>query len=145
MQNLIKMLIKHEGVRNTVYDDVGGIPHIGVGRNLRDVGLSDDEVAYLLENDVRRISEQAQNSFSWYGKLDPVRQEAVLNLIFNVGIGGIKKFVKAIKGMEDEDYVTAAEEFYDSRWATQVGQRSIEVCHMIQTGEYPNGFEPESE
>ena len=49
---LIDQLRIHEGVEKTVYNDSEGIPTIGVGRNLRDRGLSDDEIDYLLSNDI---------------------------------------------------------------------------------------------
>jgi hypothetical protein len=30
----------------------------------------------------------------------------------------------------------AADEFMDSRWASQVGDRAVEVTDLIRTGEY---------
>ena len=39
IQNLIDLLMKHEGVRNKPYEDTVGVLTIGVGRNLDDVGL----------------------------------------------------------------------------------------------------------
>jgi hypothetical protein len=29
-------------------------------------------------------------------------------------------------------------EFLDSLWASQVGQRALDIAHMIQYGEYPD-------
>jgi len=40
------------------------------------------------------------------------------------------------KGEEVRDYEDAADEFLDSLWATQVGQRAMEVTYMIRFGEY---------
>ena len=37
--------------------------------------------------------------------------------------------------MSIHNYDKAAEEFLDSKWATQVGRRAIEVTEMIRTGE----------
>ena len=144
MQNLIKMLRQHEGVRNTVYLDSLGIETIGVGRNLKEVGLSDDEIDYLLVNDVNRCKAEAKQ-FDWYEELDTVRREAILNLLFNLGRPRFMGFKKAIAALADHDYSLSADEFYDSRWRTQVGQRAEDICHMIRTGTYPDGFEQESE
>ena len=63
---VIKDLIHHEGKRNTVYSDTMGIPTIAVGRNLRDVGLSEDEIMYLLDNDIDRVENQLDTYFSWW-------------------------------------------------------------------------------
>ena len=144
MQNLIKMLRQHEGVRNTVYLDSLGIETIGVGRNLKEVGLSDDEIDYLLVNDVNRCKAEAKQ-FDWYEELDTVRREAILNLLFNLGRPRFMGFKKAIAALGDHNYSLGADEFYDSRWRTQVGQRAEDICHMIRTGTYPDGFEQESE
>ena len=45
-----EQLKQDEGVREKVYMDSVGIPTIGVGRNLKDVGLSPYEINVLLEN-----------------------------------------------------------------------------------------------
>jgi len=144
MNNLIKMLRQHEGVRNTVYLDSVGIETIGVGRNLKEVGLSDDEINYLLVNDINRCKEEAKR-LVWYLELDTVRREAILNLLFNLGMTRFLGFKKAVAAMEDHDYPTAADEFYDSKWRVQVGKRADDLCHMIRTGSYPDGFEQEPE
>jgi lysozyme len=51
------MLKRHEGVRSKVYLCSAGYETIGVGRNISEsgMGLSDDEVDYLLENDIERV------------------------------------------------------------------------------------------
>ena len=42
--NLTELLKKHEGIRSKPYKDTVGKITIGVGRNLDDVGLSNDEI-----------------------------------------------------------------------------------------------------
>lgn len=136
LTNLIDVLVRHEGLRNKPYEDTSGHLTIGVGRNLDTMGLSDDEIYYLLKNDIRRCETELDNSFRWYKDLDQVRQEAMINLCFNLGITRLRKFKLALRAMEAKDYEDASEEFLDSLWATQVGQRAVEVAEMIKTGEY---------
>ena len=50
MIDVTQMLIKHEGLRNFVYNDSIGIPTIGVGRNLKSRGITNAEAMYLLNN-----------------------------------------------------------------------------------------------
>ena len=56
MSKLSDQLRIHEGVRKHVYLCSAGYETIGVGRNIADsgLGLSDDEIDYLLENDIAR-------------------------------------------------------------------------------------------
>ena len=138
MQDLIEQLKRHEGVKTHAYKDHLGYVTVGVGRCLEDgigVGLSKDEIDYLLLNDIKRCSLELNTEFDWFSGLDAVRKDAMINLCFNVGLPRLKGFVKALAAMEAQDYEAAADEFFDSRWATQVGNRAVEVCAMIRTGE----------
>lgn len=138
MSKLSDQLRIHEGVRSHVYLCTAGYETIGVGRNIAEsgIGLSDDEIDYLLENDIKRCKQELV-SLSWFPDLDPVRQDAIVNLCFNLGLTRLMGFQNAMGAMAVGDYEKAADEFLDSRWAKQVGQRSLDVAHMIRAGEYP--------
>ena len=136
IQNLIDLLMKHEGVRNKPYEDTVGVLTIGVGRNLDDIGLSIDEIHYLLKNDIKRCRHELSGAFEWFLDLDPVRQDAMMDMCFNLGITRLRGFNNALSAMEYGDYDEAAIEFLDSNWADQVGQRAITITNMIRTGEY---------
>jgi lysozyme len=136
MSKLIELLKRHEGVKDTLYKCTADKWTIGVGRNLEDVGLSEDEIEYLLQNDIERTKNLIERYMPWYSDLDEVRQEALINFVFNVGIGTAMKFKNAMAALEAHDYDTAAVEMMDSNWAKQVGSRAVEVTEMIKTGEY---------
>ena len=136
MSKLIETLRRHEGVKNTLYKCTSDKWTIGVGRNLEDVGLSEEEIDFLLLNDIVRTKELMDDYIPWHSDLDEVRQEALINFVFNVGIGTTMKFKNAMAALEEHDYDTAATEMLDSNWAKQVGSRAIEITQMIKTGEY---------
>ena len=138
MSKLSDQLRIHEGVRKHVYLCSAGYETIGVGRNIADsgLGLSDDEIDYLLENDIKRCRQELE-AYSWFSDLDEVRQDALINMCFNLGLSRLANFKNALSSMAVGAYSDAAEHFLDSRWATQVGNRAQEVAHMIRTGEYP--------
>jgi len=48
----------------------------------------------------------------------------------------LRGFVKALEAMSRGQFDIAADEFMDSRWASQVGNRAVRVTEMIRTGEY---------
>ena len=139
MSKLSDQLRIHEGVRTHAYKCSANMITVGVGRNLDEnggIGLSDDEIDYLLENDIKRCKQELV-SLSWFADLDVVRQDAIVNLCFNLGLTRLMGFKNAMGAMAVGDYEKAADEFLDSRWANQVGQRALDVTHMIRTGEYP--------
>lgn len=139
MNRLQRLLIKHEGMRLKPYEDVLTEDiTIGVGRNLDSIGLSEDEVLYLLDNDISRCSRELLYHFRWYPELCRVRQEAMINLCFNLGMTRLRTFRNALQAMSEGQYDIAADEFLDSKWATQVGShRTDDIHHMIKTGTYP--------
>jgi len=138
-EQLREMLKRHEGVRNSVYVCSEGYETIGVGRNISasGLGLSDNEVDYLLDNDIKRVREELNDEYYWFGALNDVRQEAVIDISFNLGQTRLRGFKNALAAMESESFDEAADEFMNSRWAEQVKSRAPEVTEMIRTGEYP--------
>lgn len=136
MNRLQRLLIKHEGFKLEPYRDSLGNLTIGVGRNLDSVGLYREEVLYMLDNDIARCDRELRHNFKWYLGLSDVRQDAMINLCFNLGITRLLSFKKALAAMARDDFEEAADEFLDSRWATQVGDRATDVTNMIRTGRY---------
>ena len=145
MEKLIEMLKRHEGEvktngRHLAYKCPAGYWTIGMGRNIdpeNGIGLSDDEVQYLLENDIERVIKELSSQYPWFSLLDDVRKDAMINLGYNLGVGSrLRGFRRALAAMEIGDYNAASDEFLDSKWARQVGSRSVELTEMIRTGKY---------
>jgi len=137
MTNLVEMLKRHEGVERFAYEDSKGYITIGVGRCIDSrigIGLSDDEIEFLLENDIHRCVAELRKTFDWFDQLDRIRADAMVNLCFNLGLSRLLGFKKALAYMAEKNYSKAADEFYDSKWQKQVGYRAGEVCDMIRHG-----------
>lgn len=138
MSRLQDQLKRHEGVRTHAYACSENKITVGVGRNLDSdggIGLSAEEIEYLLSNDIARCERELM-FFPWFGDLDSVRKDAMINMCFNLGISRLLTFKNALTSMAEGNYEEAADHFLDSRWAVQVGNRAIEVTDMIRTGKY---------
>lgn len=127
------MLKKHEGVRSTFYLDTLGIPTIGVGRNLRDKGLSAAEVDYLLDNDVMEIEHALRQQFVWFAGLSVARQLALIDMAF-MGPKKLEQFPQMVAAFASGDYPEAARQMLASKWADQVGARAVELAAIVRTG-----------
>lgn len=130
-QRLVEQLKIHEGVKLKPYHCTADKLTIGVGRNLDDVGISEEEASYLLENDIKKCQEQCNAQFPWFAGLTPLRQEAIINLVFNMGISKFKQFKKTIAYIQDGRFDQAGAELLDSNYARQVGQRSTDVANQL--------------
>ena len=145
MQKLIEMLKRHEGVETHAYDDTGapvdclGKITLGVGRNIDPrggIGLSMDEIEYLLSNDILRCIKELSKEYTWFNDLDDVRKDAMIDISFNLGATRLRGFRRALAAMEKGNYKEASTEFLDSKWKRDVGGRALELSDMIATGEY---------
>ena len=86
MDKLLAMLKRHEGVETHAYECSEGKVTVGVGRNIDKeggIGLSDDEVDYLLQNDVERVIKELAAEYPWFNDLDDVRRDAMVDISFN--------------------------------------------------------------
>jgi len=130
-KRLSQQLIKHEGLRLKPYRCTADKLTIGVGRNLDDVGITEEEALYLLGADIQVVINQCTVAFAWFERLDELRKEAVINLVFNMGLTKFKQFKKTISYIEQGKFDLAGAELLDSNYARQVGQRSIDVANQL--------------
>ena len=135
--NLIDTLKRDEGSvikdgRHRVYQDSLGFQTVGYGR-LLSRGFSQDEVDHLLTNDIQEARTAAEK-YPWYEGLDPVRQDVVVAMIFNIGPSRFAGFHNMISAISKGDWVTASNEALDSKWAEQVGSRAKRYAEALLTG-----------
>ena len=121
-----EMLVRHEGLMCTLYDDSAEPPRktIGVGRNLSDNGISEDEAMYLLENDINRVIKNLDKHWAVWRSFPENAQMVCIDLVFNLGINGFMNFRRTRALMEMEMWLQASEELLDSRYAIQLPVRS---------------------
>lgn len=131
---LIADLKRDEGVRLHAYKCTAGKTTIGVGRNIDDVGITEEESDYLLDNDIHRVALELDRALPWWTDLNEPRQRALLNMTFNLGISGLLKFKNMIAALHEFRWDDAAEAALDSLWAKQVGARASRIANTFRTG-----------
>ena len=138
MSKLIEMIKEHEGVVPHAYQDSRGYWTIGVGRLIDEKlggGLSDGEIDYLLANDIKRCRAEAEQ-YPWFNKMNEPRQAVIVSMLFNLGKPRFDKFQNMQAALLVGDYTLASHEMLESRWASQVGRRAIEMSEMMESGEW---------
>ena len=63
---------------------------------------------------------------------DPIVESVLIEMAFQLGLPRLKKFIKFIEGLQEEDYNKAADEMIDSRWAKQTPARAYELSTLIR-------------
>ena len=136
LKRLKQRLIVDERLRLSPYLCSAGKLTIGVGRNLDDVGITEEEAMYLLENDIGKSIAELRRNYPWFDGLDTVRQEVLINMHFNLGQTRLAGFRKFLAALARRDYATAAVEMMDSAWSKQVGDRAERLEKAMKLGSW---------
>ena len=136
-----RQLLIDEGLRLKPYRCTAGKLTIGVGRNLDDRGITEPEALGLLDNDIRRVWSEVMSSLPWAIRAPEVVQDVLVNMGFNLGLGGLLGFKQTLAHLEAREYGKAADAMLDSRWAGQVGERAQRLARQIRALEPGAGAE----
>jgi lysozyme len=168
-----QQLVRHEGIRLVPYKDSVGKLTVLVGYNLDERGLrplcealgrtvtmaqamrgefTEADAMTVLRADIRTVETQIRTRFPLYDALNEPRKRALVDFVFNLGIGKASTFTLAIDALThavqsgpprvaQAFYHEAAWHAMDSLWARQVDDglagkygRADRVCGMLITG-----------
>lgn len=136
---LAEQLVRDEGEILHAYQDSEGWWTIGVGRLIdkrKGGGITHQESLYLLSNDIAKVELNLPQALPWTALLDDARRGVLLNMAFNLGIGGLLGFHHTLASIQAGDYVLARDHMLVSKWASQVGVRAQRLAKQIVTGEW---------
>ena len=133
---LWQQLIRHEGIRLKVYTDSVGVPTIGVGRNLKDKGITHAEAMVLLEHDIDECVRDCA-TFPWFEDLDAVRQRVIVEMRFQLGPTKLRRFTNTLAAVARGDYPATARGMLNSKWARQTPTRVKRLAEMMRSGDEP--------
>lgn len=135
---LTRQLKGDEGVRRFAYLDSLGFTTIGVGRLVDPrkpgSGLRDDEITYLLNNDVDDRIDALTRRLPWFQNLDDARRGVLLNMAFQLGTDGLMGFKNTLALIEARQYAQAADALMQSKWAAQTPARARRMADQMRTG-----------
>lgn len=138
-QHIAKQLKTDEGLRLHAYQDHLGWWTIGYGRLIderKGGGISEEEALHLLGNDIDHRLHDLTKALPWVRGLTEPRQGALLNMAFQMGLGGLLGFQQTLAATRDEQYAHAANLMRMSLWAKQTPKRARKMARQIETGEW---------
>lgn len=158
-ESLRKLLIRHEGWRNTPYKCARNFLTIGVGHNytvnplpkemeefLFDNGyLTNQMVEQLFQSDVLAATRDCKRLYKEFDSFSENRRNALIDFVFNVGYQTARSFIKTNKAINSGDWKLAAEGIRSSLYWKQLGgdtpgkddgkcERPEEIVNMILEG-----------
>jgi lysozyme len=154
----LDLITRHEGIRNRPYCDLCGGEirpmgrywicgcddkeqrvgklTIGIGHNLSARGLGPKAIDAQLKDDVNDVLLSLEK-FAWFNRLDEVRQAAIIDMAFTMGIDRLLGFDRMITMLKLGAWVEAAEQMIDSDWARKEAKdRAREDSQLIRVGQW---------
>ena len=122
-----------EGFRPYPYKDTLGHLTVGYGHNL-DSPMAERLASVILQWHLDECEFDCEN-FSWWKACDPVRQSVLLDMCFNMGLGGLLQFRMFLNAVIEQDWQAAHDEMLKSAWAVQVGQRAQTLAGIMLNGQ----------
>ena len=142
---LTRQLKGDEAIRPQVYLDSLGYSTIGIGRLVDSkkpgCGLRMNEMEFMLSNDIDDKTAELTKKLPWLYLLDKVRQGALLNMAFQMGVEGLLGFRTSLELVRKGEYKAAADNMLLSKWAQQTPNRAKRVAKQMETGvwQYADG------
>lgn len=148
-EELVTQLKRHEGSRrdprgnHVAYICPAGALTIGYGHNLSanpipGLGpgsiIDEQRAEDILRADIAEIEKQLRRNLPWFDRIDPVRQDVLLNMGFNLGLKGLLGFRNTLAAVACGEYRDAAERMLQSLWARQVKGRAAELAGQMLCG-----------
>ena len=134
---LTAQLTRDEGRERAAYQDHLGFWTIGVGRLIdkrKGGGLREDEIDYLLRNDINDRIDQLGRRIPWFLELDGARQGVLLNMSFQMGVDGLLAFKTTLARVRAGNFSGAASGMLNSLWATQTPERAQRLAKQMSEG-----------
>lgn len=153
-RSLFASVSAHEGFEAHPYKDTRNLWTFGKGHCLETNPLSGADWRYLLENghlaaaitqagadwlmqkELDDVEAQCARMFDFWPKLSAARQNALIEMTYQMGMPKLCGFHKMLAAIEAGDWQTAHDEALDSDWAKQTPARARELAELLRSGEF---------
>ena len=139
---LKQQLIEDEGCEYEIYLDHLGYKTCGIGHLCRatdpennlEVGdpVSVERVNELFAEDIEKVLEDCTILYDNFYELPEEAQLIIANMMFNLGRPRLTAFRKMKAAVDDHNWIEAAIQMEDSKWAKQVPNRANRLCDRMR-------------
>lgn len=137
-----QVIRKNEGYRGNLYEDTKGNTTVGIGFNVDDAAIRRFLPQDVVEGKRKLTEHEAQIIFTTrilpvakadaaafvgpdvFTSLDPARQQALVDMAYNMGGPRLNRFVNMKAAIQKGDFQTAHNELLNSRYARELPQRA---------------------
>jgi len=115
--------------------DAGAVVLDGVRFDATTQAITAEQEAALLAHDIGVAEAGLDRRWPWWRDLPEPWQRALINMAFQLGVGGLAGFRRMLAALRQRDGPGAMREALDSVWATQTPERAARVAALFLEGE----------
>ena len=137
--DLMERIKKHEGFVPKIYKDSLGYATIGYGHLVlpeeqweEGKEYSKEQLEHVFKTDFNNAVGQANGLMDGMD-LDDKAKEVIIEMVFQLGVGGVGKFKKMWEALRKKDYGEASFQMMDSRWAKQTPNRAESLSKVMRS------------
>ena len=137
--DLMERIKKHEGFVPKIYKDSLGFATIGYGHLVlpgeqweEGKEYSKEQLEHVFKTDFNNAVGQANGLMDGMD-LDDKAKEVIIEMVFQLGVGGVGKFKKMWEALRRKDYGEASFQMMDSRWAKQTPNRAESLSKVMRS------------
>lgn len=93
--------------------------------------IEEDESEVVAQMKLKKIIKEFESKEPFINELPLAKQEALIEMSYQMGVNGVLKFKKMWLALKEFDYKTASQEALDSRWATQTPERAMRIANKM--------------
>lgn len=143
--NLIDSIKENEGFKDHIYKDTLGFDTIGYGFKVS--SLSKDELELnggiiepmskevadkILKLKLAKLTSKVYDAIPWLNNSPKEVQEVVIEMAYQMGVGGVLKFKNTLNFIKENDYKNASSNMMKSLWAKQTPNRAKKLANIIE-------------
>tara|TARA_R110000824_G_scaffold28451_2_gene95611 strand:- start:1844 stop:2275 length:432 start_codon:yes stop_codon:yes gene_type:complete len=136
---LKKRIMDHEGFRDTVYLDSEKKATIGYGHLITEsdnfvegVKYKEKNLKQLFFKDFEKAETGADQIIGHIKELHPEARNIIIEMVYQLGTQGVRKFAKTLLALEESDYKKASLEMLDSKWRQQTKLRCENLANLMK-------------
>ena len=130
--SLIDSVKLSEGFRDKVYKCTEGYDTIGYGFAIKDLVMDEDIAEMILIRKLDSLKKRVVKKFPFMWDLPESVQDVVIEMCYQLGLGGFSKFKKTIALLRLGDYEACSIEMLDSKWARQTPNRAKKLSDIVK-------------
>ena len=137
LNSLKEQIAKHEGYEPKVYKCTNGYDTIGYGFAIKDLYMEKEVADLIIDQKINKILKRIsadEDWGDWFLEKPQAIQEVLINMIYQIGFSGVKRFRKTIQYIKDDNFLMASEEMLDSKWAkSDSPNRAKELSEIVKS------------